>query len=282
MENNYIKSPLNYVGGKYKILDQIIPLFPKEINNFVDLFAGGVNVGINIKAKNYIINDIESEVIKLYKYMYETDLNEILQGINNYTKIYRLDRENKEGYINLRTDYNLHINKHPLHFYTLICHSFSNQIRFNSKREFNMPFGKRTFNERMEYNFIEFVTKIKSKNIKFTSDDFSNLKLDTLTKNDFVYCDPPYLITNASYNENGGWTKEHENRLLSLLDSLHSQGVKFALSNVFENKGKKNDILIEWSRNYKVNYLNNTYSNCNYQAKDKSKNSTVEVLITNY
>ena len=41
MSNNYIKSPLNYVGGKYKLLNDIIPLFPKGINTFVDVFAGG-------------------------------------------------------------------------------------------------------------------------------------------------------------------------------------------------------------------------------------------------
>jgi len=32
MKNNWIKSPLNYIGGKYKILNQILPLFPKQIN----------------------------------------------------------------------------------------------------------------------------------------------------------------------------------------------------------------------------------------------------------
>ena len=40
--NNYIKSPLNYVGGKYKLLNEIIPLFPENINTFVDLFGGGL------------------------------------------------------------------------------------------------------------------------------------------------------------------------------------------------------------------------------------------------
>ena len=42
-----IQSPLNYTGGKYKLLPQILPLFPKEIDCFVDLFCGGCNVGIN-------------------------------------------------------------------------------------------------------------------------------------------------------------------------------------------------------------------------------------------
>ena len=40
MKNKHIKSPLNYVGGKYKLLDKIIPLLPRNINTFVDLFGG--------------------------------------------------------------------------------------------------------------------------------------------------------------------------------------------------------------------------------------------------
>ena len=42
MKNNYVKSPLNYTGGKHKLLPQILPLFPEEINTFVDLFTGEV------------------------------------------------------------------------------------------------------------------------------------------------------------------------------------------------------------------------------------------------
>ena len=41
MKNNYIQSPLNYTGGKYKLLNQLVPLFPKNINTFIDLFGGG-------------------------------------------------------------------------------------------------------------------------------------------------------------------------------------------------------------------------------------------------
>ncbi|MFZ7323394.1 DNA adenine methylase, partial [Avibacterium volantium] len=57
MKAEYIKSPMNYMGGKFKLLKQITPLFPKGIDTFVDLFAGGVNVGINVPSKKLIIND---------------------------------------------------------------------------------------------------------------------------------------------------------------------------------------------------------------------------------
>ena len=52
-----IQSPLNYTGGKFKLLPQILPLFPTNINTFVDLFCGGCNVGINVECENVIYND---------------------------------------------------------------------------------------------------------------------------------------------------------------------------------------------------------------------------------
>lgn len=95
------------------------------------------------------------------------------------------------------------------------------------------------------------------------------------------YCDPPYLITVASYNENGGWGEQAERDLLAKLDELTGAGVRFALSNVLESKGKENTILKKWAEKYTVHYLDHTYSNCSYHKKDK-QSKDVEVLITNY
>ena len=196
---------------------------------------------------------------------------------------YGLSKTNAEGYLKLREDYN-NGNKSWLTFYSLICHSFNNQIRFNSKGDYNMPFGKdrSSFNPTLQQKFIDFVDSLKNINIKFVNRDFRNLPFEKLDNSDFVYADPPYLITCASYNENGGWNEELEKELLILLDKLNDNNVKFALSNVLEDKGKENKILKEWSKKYEIHYLNNTYSNCNYQVKNKSNTSTVEVLITNY
>lgn len=277
--SGYIKSPLNYVGGKYKLLPQILPLFPKDIDTFVDVFAGGCNVGVNVKANHYIFNDIEPRVIGLLKYIKQYSLDDMLSSIDYYTDKYSLDRENKQGYLDLRKDYNLSSFKPPMHFYTLICHSFSNQIRFNSKGEFNMPFGKRTFNDQLKERFISFVNHLQQLNVEFDNIDFRDMEFQY---GDFVYLDPPYLHTTATYNENGGWTEQDEKDLLFMLDTLDKSHIKFALSNVFENKGSRNEILIEWAKKYNVHYLNHTYSHCNYQSKDKGTNTTVEVLITNY
>ena len=279
----YIKSCLNYTGGKYKLLPQIMPLFPENINMFVDLFCGGCNVAINVNAKKIICNDSEKVIIDLYNDWKNGECDKLLNTLKETISKYELSKTNKEGFEKIRKDYN-DGNKEWFMFYAMLMHSFNYQIRFNKNGEYNMPFGKdrSCFNQSTENNFINFVNEIHNKNIFFTNKDFTELKIEKLKEDDFVYCDPPYLITCASYNEKDGWNEIKEKQLLKLLDSLNDNNIKFALSNVLENKGKRNEILIEWCKKYNVHYLNNSYSNCNYHAKDKSKNSTVEVLITNY
>ena len=278
----YVKSPLNYTGGKYKLLPQLLELFPKQVNTFVDLFAGGGNVSVNVKAEKVVFNDLMWQVPEMLQEFKKIGVEESLRKIDGYISSYDLSKENKEGYLALRELYNKG-KSDPLMLYTLICYSFNNQIRFNNKGAYNMPFGKdrSSFNPTLREKYITFVQRLQSMEIQFSSKDFRELDLDTLGENDFVYCDPPYLITVASYNENGGWGEQAERDLLAKLDTLDKAGVKFGLSNVFESKGKENIILKEWAKGYKVHYLDHTYSNCSYHKKDK-QSKDIEVFITNY
>ena len=169
--------------------------------------------------------------------------------------------------------------------YVIIVYSFNNQIRFNVSGEFNLPVGKRDFNRSMERKLLQFIDRIQTQNCTFTCCDFRHFDTSALTSRDFVYVDPPYLITCATYNEQGGWNEETEQALLAFLDGLHSRNIRFALSNVLRSKGKENRILLDWLRQnrdrYTVAPLQYSYSNSNYQTKDRSS-ATEEVLIRNY
>lgn len=282
-KEDLIKSPLNYTGGKFKLLPQILPYFPEDINMFVDLFGGGFNVGINVNANVVVYNDLEESVVNLFKDLKKLTSGEALKILKDTIKKYELSKINEEGFKKIRSDYN-NGNRSWDVFYAMLTHAFNYQIRFNKQGEYNMPFGRNrsSFNPNMEKNFIKFVDKLYKSNTEFFNKDFSKINIETLSSNDFVYCDPPYLVTCASYNEQDGWNETKEKELLELLDNLNAKGVKFALSNVLENKGKANDILKAWSEKYNIHYLNYSYGNCNYHAKDKSEDSTIEVLITNY
>ncbi len=290
MNETYIKSPLNYVGGKYKILNQIIPKFPKKINTFVDLFGGGFNVGINVDADTVVYNDVIEPLCELMNYFSNKNAEEVVQKLEDNISINGLDKENTDAFLKLRNKYNHNVYQNEddkiIDFYTLILYSFNYQIRFNQNMKYNTPFGKNrsSYNSNTKKNLEKFVDKINKINVKVSKEKFVDFDFSNLGENDFVYCDPPYLITTGSYNDgNRGikdWTLDDEKKLLNILDDLNSKGIKFALSNVLVANDKKNEILTEWSKKYTVYIIENTFNNSNYRRKNK--NDTIEVLITNY
>lgn len=194
----FSKSPLYYTGG-YKILEHIIPSFPLNIYKFVDLFAGGFNVGINVQADTIYVNDQITYLIDRYSYFKETNIDEILGKIKERILEYGLMDRNADGYLKLRNEYNQP--KNILDLFLLTCFSFNHQIRYNNKHEFNTPFGKQrsSYNSSIEHNLINFVKTLQEKN-----------------------------ITTGSYNDgkrgSKNWTEVEEIQLLRLLDSLNDKG----------------------------------------------------------
>ncbi|TYB07613.1 DNA adenine methylase [Aggregatibacter actinomycetemcomitans] len=283
-----IKSPLNYMGGKYKLLPQILPIFPQEIRTFVDVFAGGGNVGINVSCKKLILNDNLTHLINLYKFLKENKKENIISYIENKIIELNLSKNNLDGYLELRSQYNK--NKNPIDLFVLAAYSFNHQIRFNNSHQFNTPFGKERscFNPVMKNNLLSFIDRLQFGDVEISDLSFELLNYDKLDKHDFVYCDPPYLITTGTYNDGKrgfkGWSEIEENQLLSTLSHLDNKGVKFALSNVLEHKGKVNLLLVDWieCNKYKVHNLNYNYNNSSYNTKIKDEFKTREVLITNY
>lgn len=277
MNKNRIKSPLNYTGSKYKLLSQLMPLFPKNISTFVDLFTGGGTVALNVDSQKTYAIDNNYSVIKLLSLFQKLSFDELVDQVKELEKYYGLSRDNKLGYLKLRDYYNSY--QDPVALFTLICYSFNNMTRFNSKGQYNVPFGKRIFNENIRKNLKETISVIQSKEIIFAFSDYKeafNLVNSQLDENSFVYCDPPYLITDAAYNSH--WDKQEFTKLLILLDQLNERGIKWGLSEVIFHKGKENDVLREWMDKYKVHYINSDYSNCNYQTSGTS----VEVYVYNY
>ena len=302
-DTQLIQSPLNYTGGKYKLLPQILPLFPQGINCFVDLFCGGCNVGINVDSNSVVYNDIDEHLFYLFNTFKNLDKEVTFELIFKIIKDYDLSLVcengydyyncdsgsgvgpyNKERFLKLRNDFN-HQKQEDYYYYlmlyVLIVYAFNNQIRFNAKGEY--PVGKRDFNKKMQSKLSDFIDRLQRQDCRFTCVSFTDFDVSALTNRDFVYVDPPYLITCATYNEQDGWNEDHEKELLHFLDELNSKGIRFALSNVLRSKGKENTILIEWLSNkkYKTHHLDYGYSNSNYQTKDKQTKSE-EVLITNY
>lgn len=283
-KNKYIFSPIYYMGNKYKLLKYILPLFPDNIENFYDLFGGSGVVSINVSAKNKYYNEINENVYNLFKMFQENkpeQLDEYISSkikefnIKHFSKNYKEHIDEQKAYYDFRDYYNSQEVKDYRDLYILICYSMNHLMRFNRKNEFNAPIGStQRYIKEYIYNAYE-----PMKQVNISCQHYKEVQIK---ENCFVYCDPPYFNTLAVYNENeacGGWTIKDDLELFEYLEQLDKRNIKFGLSNVFENRGKTNEHLIEWcnKNNWKVYHLDR-----NYNPFSKGNSNNDEVYITNY
>jgi len=247
----YYESSLNYIGSKAKMISEINKYLPQEIHTFIDAFGGGFNVGINSNTNHIIYNDLNHFVKNLIESFKINDTYKYLLYLKRIIKKYNLTAKDSESYNQIRAYYNsLPLEKRdPKLLYCVILYGFNQQIRFNGNHDFNNPVGMRWFNDKVLEKMISFSRVIKEKNISFESKDYQNLLTD-LTPNSFVYLDPPYRLTNGSYNDGKrgfkGWNLDTETRLFEFINALHKKSIRFMLSYVIEHKGKVNTELKKW------------------------------------
>lgn len=273
-----LKSGIIYFGGKYKLLSDILKIIPKNITAFHDVFAGAFNVGCNVNASTVYYNDINKEMCRLVKYIRDTDTDRLISEIDARIDEFGLTPSSKEHYLKLRECYNETFS--PLDLYILHIFSFCHGIRFNTDMKYNMPVGNGFFNDDIRNNLIKFSNRLKQMNIKFSSYSF-NEYLDniSLSDSDVLYFDPPYLISQSTYNSQ--WGESDERLLYSMIDNIANSGNRFILSNVFYHKGNENEILKEFSSKYKVIHIKNIYTKRFCNSNTKKSNDTDEVIVTN-
>ncbi|EAJ2845998.1 Dam family site-specific DNA-(adenine-N6)-methyltransferase [Campylobacter coli] len=287
-------SPILYMGNKSRLIRRgLTNLFPNNINRFIDAFAGSATVSMNIKANKYIINDIDETLHSYYAIFSKMDKKAISGHIKQRILEFELPTkttircfsDNKEvekykkAYHNFRDFYNS--NKTPLDLYTLMFFAFSQQFRVNKNGDFNMPFGNNHFSKNNEESISNGCDFFSRENIEIYKKDFQKLFSDIdLNTDDFVYFDPPYRITLATYNENSSWNEDNDQRLFYTCKKLHKEGVKFGMSNVIINKGIINKELIDFCllNNFNV-YMPNDFK---YHACGKENIEQQEVYICNY
>ena len=277
-DNPIFESPLNFIGGKHDMVPFLTGNMPRGINMFYDLFAGGFNVGINAKCERVIYNDINFKVRELLEYITHADMPAFYKYITSTIKKLNLGKENKEAYMKLRDKYNRTpvASRDCRDLFLLIMYGFQQQIRFNNSLDYNNPVGQAGFNDKILEKLISYSRVTKSKNVFYYSEDYE-VYFDSITPDDFVYIDTPYLIKLGSYNDGkrgfNGWGEKEEKRLLDFLKRLDGKHVKFMLSNVLVHKDKENTILKNWIEENGFRVI---------RYNEKARGNSQETIIVNY
>ncbi len=255
------ESPLNYIGNKTRVVSEIKKSLPADIDNFIDAFGGGFNVGINISSESIIYNEYNHFVKELIESFWRYDTFSYISYMKKTIQRFGLEPGDKNSYLNVRNYYNSFPKEQrdPRLLLVVILYSFQQQIRFNGNHDFNNPVGMRWFNDRILEKLISFSRCIKELNVRFCCSDYSDMFQFVDDGHTFIYLDPPYMLTNGSYNDGKrgfkGWDASQEIALFDFLDRLNGEGSRFMLSYVLEHKGKINQNLLNWTRNNKYHII---------------------------
>jgi len=276
------KTIIKWIGGKTQIINEILNKFPKEINNYHEIFLGGASVLIalltyknegliNIKG-NIFAYDINEALIYLYKNIQDNHLklyDYISKIIDNYKK-----EQDKESYYYYQRDiYNSLDNKKSIEASSLFL--FLNKTCFRgmyreSKYGFNVPYGNYKNPEIINKNHLEDFHNL-IKDVIFIHQDFTKSLQTIFDINDFIYLDPPYYPEKynsfVNYNKDGFNLKNHND----LIEIVKKNNFKFLMNNA------------------DVDYIRDNFKEYNiqiiiYKRKINSKKPqsiTNELIITN-
>ena len=233
-KNKLVAPVVKWVGGKRQLLDEITPLLPKRISSYCEPFLGGGAVLFSIQPSKAIVNDLNEDLITVYKVI-KDDVEALIQSLEKHENtsdyfyaIRDMDRD-KDAYQAMpdveKASRLIYLNK--------TC--FNGLFRVNSAGEFNSPFGHYKNPNIVNEPVLRAVSKyFNASNISFYSEDFADT-LSRVRKGGFVYLDPPYdpvsdTASFTGYNK-GGFDKSEQIRLKECCDVLTNRGVKFLLSN---------------------------------------------------
>ena len=303
MSNNEAKPVLKWAGGKSKLIPEIESRFPKdidkEITTYIEPFIGGGAVFFHImneyKFKKVIINDINKELVLMYKVLKEKpyELIEILERKQNeYNNLNSLE-EKSELFYSIREKFNkgkgsisydiidIKEIEHASYMIFLNKSCFNGLYRENKKGLFNVPFGKKE-----KINIFEKANILSASNalqdVIILNGDFEGIERYINDKS-FIYMDPPYRplkkdsFTDYSREE---FNDNSQKRLAELCERIDKVGAKFIQSNSDPQNPDEND---EFSNElYKQFKIDRIKAARNINSKGTGRGKVSELLIKNY
>jgi len=275
-KNPLVQPVVKWVGGKRQLLQDLVPIFPKNFRSYCEPFFGGGAVLFNLQPKQAYINDINVELINMYLVVrdnVEQLIDKLSQHKNESDYFYKVrdwDRD-KSFYDNLDP-----ITKAArLIFLNKTC--YNGLFRVNNAGEFNTPFGSYNNPNIVNAPVLRAVSLyLQTSEITISSKDYVDV-LDSIKSSTFVYLDPPYdpVSDTASFTGyiKNGFNHEEQIRLKLNCDKLDKRGVKFLLSN------SATPFILELYSDYKISSVNAKRA---INSVGNRRGDVEEVLVRNY
>jgi len=221
---------LKWAGGKYALSDVINKTLPNG-ERLIEPFVGAGSVFLNSEYEHYLLNDINQDLINLYKIVQRKPAKFIIDA----KKLFSPENNNADSYYQFRKEFNQTTDKYirSLLFLYMNRHGYNGLCRYNKSGGYNVPFGKykKPYFPEAE---LEFFAE-KAQKATFVCEGYRQT-FARAEKNDVIYCDPPYVPLSktasfTSYSGNGFGLDEQADLANAAEEILIEKGISVLLSN---------------------------------------------------
>ena len=268
---------IKYRGGKSKEIPHFLQYIPQDFDRYIEPFFGGGAVYFYLEPKNAIINDVNQRLMNFYMQLRD-EYPTMRKQLDELQKIYEENQEtfrqikalhpdervpnaNETLYYQIRQLFNYPDGSllDSVIYFFINKTAYSGMIRYNSKGEYNVPFGRYpNFNTHL-------ITAQHSellKGAKLYNSDYSEI-FAMAGPNDFIFLDPPYDCVFNDYGNiemiNGFDESEHR-RLAADFRKLPCRALMIIGKTPLTEELYGDFIVDEYHKSYAVN-IRNRFSN---------------------
>ncbi|KQN57982.1 Dam family site-specific DNA-(adenine-N6)-methyltransferase [Erwinia sp. Leaf53] len=216
---------LKWVGSKSRIMPDLVKHLPAG-RRLVEPFAGSCSVMMNTDYEEYLIADINPDLINMYQQI-QSDSEKFITLADAVFK----ENRSEVAYYRIREEFNERTwptrLTRAVYFLYLNRNGYRGLCRYNQKGDFNVPYG----NYRKPYFPLEEIKAfaIKSQRALIFCADYKQT-LSAVMPGDVVYCDPPYDGTFTEYSA-GGFNAGDQAFLAGVLTQFSKDMVPVVVSN---------------------------------------------------
>lgn len=270
--------PIKSQGIKTKLIPWIRSIIPSDFKGaWIEPFMGTGAVAFNVAPYRAVLCDTNPHLINFYSAIAKGEITPEVVNAFLIKEGASLLEKGEDHYYFIRDRFNAEHS--PLDFLFVNRAGFNGMIRFNRKGGFNIPFCRKPNRFAQTYvtkitNQVAWVAKtVRAKDFSFKCQSFEET-ISQATKDDIVYCDPPYIDRHVDYYN--GWDSNHEN---SLFESLSDFQGKFILSTWHHNDYRENEYIKSIWSNFSILTREHFY---HIGGKEENRNPMIEALVTNF
>ena len=226
-----INSPLKWVGGKYAILDKIIPHI-NATNKLIEPFMGSIVVSLNIRTKECVLNDYNPDLVNFFENAIASP-----EALIDYVSPYFCEMNSTKYY-----DTRELFNSTPRNTFERAClflimnkFAFNGVCRYNKNGIFNVPYSNHKHIS--VPNLMNVRNSFRDRKVTFHNLDFADDMLyQNLNEGDVVYFDPPYLPSDdydSNFSDYTGedFTIQQHETLAKIAKQLYDRKIRVVISN---------------------------------------------------